>query len=199
MQLPILIPKDFISHPLMSSRSHRTRRITHGLSDEPVVKPTNNPSWTRFEEGTEAGRASLYRGRSFVRNVALTAGTRTFENLAAFCTLRLAILYSSVAMCISLCPSHFSLIHSTFHSRTSLDTSEELRKRVAVLSAYYENVVERMQANLNEVQLEKNRMATDLATQIVRLDEAHRRTVEDMERRFKQKEKELAAVKEVQL
>lgn len=42
-------------------------------------------------------------------------------------------------------------------------------------------------------------MATDLATQIVRLDEAHRRTAEDLRRKLKQKEKELAAVREVQI
>lgn len=84
-------------------------------------------------------------------------------------------------------------------SRTSLDANEVLRKRIAVLSAYYENMVERMQANLNEVQLEKNRMATDLATQIVRLDEAHRRTVDDLQRKLRQKDRELATVRAVQL
>lgn len=80
-----------------------------------------------------------------------------------------------------------------------MDTSEELRKRIAVLSAYYESVIERMQNTLNSTHLEKNRMATDLATQIVRLDEAHRRTAEDLRRKLKQKEKELAAVREVQI
>ena len=82
---------------------------------------------------------------------------------------------------------------------TSLDTNDELRKRIAMLSAYYENVVERMQRNLNEAHTERQRIATDLAKQIYSMDKEHRRTVEDLQRRLRQKERELAAVKEVQL
>ena len=82
---------------------------------------------------------------------------------------------------------------------TSLDTNDELRKRIAMLSAYYENVVERMQRNLNEAHTERQRIATDLAKQIYAMDKEHRRTVDDLQRRLRQKERELAAVKEVQL
>eukprot|EP00977_Amphora_coffeiformis_P010520 scaffold2476_cov193-Amphora_coffeaeformis.AAC.15 len=83
--------------------------------------------------------------------------------------------------------------------RTSLDTNEELRKRIAMLSAYYENVVERMQNNLNEAHSERQRVATDLAKQIVEMDKKHRHQAEDLERRLRQKERELATVQEVQL
>lgn len=82
---------------------------------------------------------------------------------------------------------------------TSLDTNDELRKRIAMLTAYYENVTERMQRNLNEAHTERQRIATDLAKQIYSMDKEHRRTVEDLQRRLRQKERELAAVKEVQL
>lgn len=83
--------------------------------------------------------------------------------------------------------------------RTSMDTNEELRKRIAMLSAYYENVVERMQKNLNEAHTERQRIATDLAKQIVEMDAKNRRHSEDLERRLRQKERELATVQEVQL
>lgn len=83
--------------------------------------------------------------------------------------------------------------------RTSLDTSEELRRRIAVLSAYYENFVERMQCNLNRAYAERQRMATDLANQIVAMDKARRRAVDDLERRLRQKERELATARQVQL
>ena len=83
--------------------------------------------------------------------------------------------------------------------RTSLDTNEELRRRIAMLSAYYENVVERMQDNLNEAHTERQRVATDLAKQIVEMDKKNRRHAEDLERRLRQKERELATVQEVQL
>lgn len=82
---------------------------------------------------------------------------------------------------------------------TSLDTNDELRKRIAMLSAYYETVVERMQRNLNEAHTERHRIAKDLSKQIYTMDQEHSRVVDDLQRRLRQKERELAAVKDVQL
>jgi hypothetical protein len=42
-------------------------------------------------------------------------------------------------------------------------------------------------------------MATDLANQIVAMDKARRRAVDDLERRLRQKERELATARQVQL
>lgn len=83
--------------------------------------------------------------------------------------------------------------------RTSMDANEGLRKRIATLSAYYETVVERVQGSLNEAHVERQRVATDLAKQIVAMDKDHRRAVDELERRLQHKERELAAYKEAEV
>jgi hypothetical protein len=80
--------------------------------------------------------------------------------------------------------------------QTSMDTNEELRKRIALLSAYYETVIERMQCSLNEAHTDRQRVATDLAKQIVSMDKDNRLAVEELERRLLQKDRELAMFRE---
>mmetsp|Transcript_20735 Transcript_20735/g.57302 ORF Transcript_20735/g.57302 Transcript_20735/m.57302 type:complete len:582 (-) Transcript_20735:2077-3822(-) len=53
--------------------------------------------------------------------------------------------------------------------RTSLDTSDELRKRLAMISAYYESVVEELQHNIETNHAESQEVERELVDQIRRM------------------------------
>ena len=63
--------------------------------------------------------------------------------------------------------------------RTSLETSEELRKRLAMVSTYYENVVEELQSNLRTNNAERGKVERNLLHQIAALKRARRNTIEE--------------------
>jgi predicted nuclease with TOPRIM domain len=63
----------------------------------------------------------------------------------------------------------------------SMKASEELRKRLAMISRYYENLVRRLQDNMAELKSDRARMETDLVNQISSIDMAGQMAIEALE------------------
>jgi hypothetical protein len=56
-----------------------------------------------------------------------------------------------------------------------------LRKRLAMISRYYENLVRRLQDNMAELKSDRARMETDLVNQISSIDMAGQMAIEALE------------------
>jgi hypothetical protein len=69
----------------------------------------------------------------------------------------------------------------------SMKASEELRKRLAMISRYYENLVRRLQENMVEVKSDRARMETDLVKQISSIDQASHMAIEALETELQKK------------
>jgi chromosome segregation ATPase len=69
----------------------------------------------------------------------------------------------------------------------SMKASEELRKRLAMISRYYENLVRRLQENMVELKSDRAHMETDLVNQISSIDMASRMAIEALETELEKK------------
>jgi hypothetical protein len=76
--------------------------------------------------------------------------------------------------------------------QASTHTSEELRKRLAMISRYYENIIRSLQENVASLKAEKSRMEMDLTNQVSRIDHEKRAEIRKLETLLIQKEAELA-------
>jgi hypothetical protein len=74
--------------------------------------------------------------------------------------------------------------------KDSTGTSEELRRRGAMLSQYYENLIRDLQDNMIG-------MKADLVNQIASMDTAKRNTVEELQSQLREKEEEVRLLRSV--
>lgn len=77
----------------------------------------------------------------------------------------------------------------------SMKASEELRKRLAMISRYYETLVRRMQENMVEVKSDRARMEVDLVHQISSIDLARQVAIEALEEELNIKDEEIEQLK----
>lgn len=77
----------------------------------------------------------------------------------------------------------------------SMKASEELRKRLAMISRYYENLVRRLQDNMAELKSDRARMETDLANQISSIDLASQVAIEALQTELEKKGRDVEELK----
>jgi hypothetical protein len=65
--------------------------------------------------------------------------------------------------------------------RTSLQTSEKLRKRLAMISRYYEGIICKLQEQLVEIKAEKTKMKADMDAKVSSLDHEKRMAIFQLE------------------
>jgi flagellar biosynthesis chaperone FliJ len=58
--------------------------------------------------------------------------------------------------------------------QSSISTSEELRRRLAMLSCYYENLVKKLQEEVAEERVDRQKLESDLTRQIAELENEKR-------------------------
>jgi hypothetical protein len=76
--------------------------------------------------------------------------------------------------------------------KTSMTTSEKLRKRLAMISGYYESIIQKLQQKNAHIKTEKSRMEVDLVNQISTMDHEKRAVVIKLQRKLRELEEELA-------
>jgi hypothetical protein len=79
--------------------------------------------------------------------------------------------------------------------KSSLTASEKLRKRLAMISRYYESIIQKNQEKMAHMKNEKRRMEGDLINQISSIDHEKRVAIIKLESKLRQKEEEIAALK----
>jgi uncharacterized coiled-coil DUF342 family protein len=79
--------------------------------------------------------------------------------------------------------------------KTSLSTSEKLRKRLAMISRYYEGIIQKLQEQAAEVKAGKKRMELDLVNKISTIDHEKRVTVIQLESKLRQRDEEVARLR----
>jgi hypothetical protein len=79
--------------------------------------------------------------------------------------------------------------------KSSIETSERLRSRLAMVSRYYENVLKQLQESLAKAKAERSRMEADLVDQITSMDMAKREAVHKLETKLLEKEAEIRMLK----
>ena len=75
--------------------------------------------------------------------------------------------------------------------KTSLSTSEKLRKRLAMISRYYEGIIRKLQEQVVETKTEKKSMEVQLASQISAIDHEKRVMIMQLELNLQRKEDEI--------
>lgn len=75
--------------------------------------------------------------------------------------------------------------------RTSLQTSEKLRKRLAMISRYYEGIICKLQEQLVEIKTEKTRLRTDMDAKVSSLDHEARVTILQLESQLRKRDDEI--------
>lgn len=78
----------------------------------------------------------------------------------------------------------------------SLETSEKLRKRLAMISRYYEGIIKKAQQQMIEIKTEKSKMKTDFESKLALLDHSKRVVVKDLEMQLQQRNEEIKRLKE---
>ena len=81
----------------------------------------------------------------------------------------------------------------------SLETSEELRRRLAMLSRYYENLVRKLQKELAETRADKDQLEYDLVNQIARIDRAKIRSEEELKEQLQLVQQQVQILRSVHL
>jgi hypothetical protein len=79
--------------------------------------------------------------------------------------------------------------------KSSLTASEKLRKRLAMISRYYESIIQKNQEKMAHMKNEKRRMEGDLINQISSIDHEKRVAIIKLESKLRQKEEEIATMK----
>lgn len=75
--------------------------------------------------------------------------------------------------------------------RTSLQTSEKLRKRLAMISRYYEGVICKLQEQMVEIKTEKTKLRADMDSKVSCLDHEKRVSVLQLESQLRKREDEI--------
>jgi len=79
--------------------------------------------------------------------------------------------------------------------QASMETSEELRKRLAMISSYYETLVRRLQVRAVEIEADRTKMETDLCNQINSIEFDNRKNVGLLEKKLQWREEEIARLR----
>jgi hypothetical protein len=83
--------------------------------------------------------------------------------------------------------------------KTSLSTSEKLRKRLAMISRYYEGIIRKLQEQVVETKTERKRMEVQLANQISTIDHEKRVTMMQLEMKLRRKDEEIARLRRMEI
>ena len=78
--------------------------------------------------------------------------------------------------------------------KSSLTASEKLRKRLAMISRYYESIIQKNQEKMAHMKNEKRRMESDLINQISSIDHEKRVAIIKLESKLRQKDEEIASM-----
>jgi hypothetical protein len=79
--------------------------------------------------------------------------------------------------------------------KASLATSEKLRKRLAMISRYYEGIIRKFQEQVTEMKAEKKRIEMDLANRIATIDHEKRVTIIQLESKLRKREEQVARLR----
>ena len=79
--------------------------------------------------------------------------------------------------------------------RTSLDTSEKLRGRIATISRYYEGVIGKLQEQVVECKMSKNRMEVELRSQLSQVDLDRTMSLKQKDEEIRRKDEEITILK----
>mmetsp|Transcript_63342 Transcript_63342/g.182251 ORF Transcript_63342/g.182251 Transcript_63342/m.182251 type:complete len:589 (-) Transcript_63342:28-1794(-) len=80
--------------------------------------------------------------------------------------------------------------------KTSLETSEKLRKRLAMISRYYEGIIKKMQRQIVEAKTERTRIKSDADAKVSTMDHEKRTAIMCMEDRLRCQEEEIRLLKQ---
>ena len=80
--------------------------------------------------------------------------------------------------------------------KVSLQTSEKLRKRLAIISRYYEGIIRKLQQQMVEVKTEYSKRKANMDSKMAQLDHEKRVAVLHLERQLQQRDGEIRALKE---
>lgn len=81
--------------------------------------------------------------------------------------------------------------------RASLETSEKLRKRLALISRYYEGIIKKLQEQMVEIKTEKSRLRADMDARVSIIDHEKRIAVFHLESKLRQRDDEIRALKAI--
>jgi hypothetical protein len=80
--------------------------------------------------------------------------------------------------------------------KISLQTSEKLRKRLSIISRYYEGIIKKLQQQMVEVKTEYSKRKADMDSKMAILDHEKRVAVLQLESQLQQRDGEIRALKE---
>ena len=80
--------------------------------------------------------------------------------------------------------------------KISLQTSEKLRKRLSIISRYYEGIIKKLQQQMVEVKTEYSKRKADMDSKMAILDHEKRVAVLHLESQLQQRDSEIRALKE---
>jgi hypothetical protein len=79
--------------------------------------------------------------------------------------------------------------------KSSLATSEKLRRRIETITKYYEGIISKLQSKVVEVKTEKSRTEVDLRNELSRADFERRMIVSKLEFELRRKDEEISILK----
>ena len=120
-------------------------------------------------DGKENRRCCMFRRRQQTRNSALK------EDDVAIMRQQIAEMHEMV--------------------KASLTTSEKLNKRLAMISKYYESIIQKLQEKICRMKNEKRRMEVDLINQASSIDHEKRVAIIMLESKLRQREEEITKLK----
>ena len=94
---------------------------------------------------------------------------------------------------IAMLKKQISNLHEMM--RTSLDASEKLRGRIATISRYYEGVIGKLQEDLVECKVSKNRMEVELRSQLSQADLDRKMSLTQKDEAIRRKNEEISILK----
>jgi hypothetical protein len=96
---------------------------------------------------------------------------------------------------IAIMKGQISNLHDMM--RVSLHASEKLRGRIATISKYYEGVIGKLQEQVVECKMEKNRIEIELLNQLSQVDLDRRMTVTRKDSELRRKDEEISFLKQL--
>jgi hypothetical protein len=83
--------------------------------------------------------------------------------------------------------------------KSSLSTSEKLRKRLAMISHYYEGIIHKLQEQVEESKSERTRMEVQLAHKISTIDHEKSLAIMQLEMNLHRKDEEIARLRRMEV
>ena len=83
--------------------------------------------------------------------------------------------------------------------RTSLLTSDKLRKRITAISRYYEDIIRKLQQQIVHAKTERKRMETDFMNQVFEIDHDNRFQVMTLQMKLRRKDEEIKRLKQMEI